>query len=150
LFMIISFSTVFAWVLGANNVPEQIAESLLKLSNNPLIIMLFINLILVIVGMWMDTGAAILLFAPILAPIAYKVGIHPIHFAVIMLLNLVVGLITPPVGVVLYATSAVAKESFVKVCKATMPYIIIGFGAITVVTLFPEVVLFVPRLMGFL
>jgi tripartite ATP-independent transporter DctM subunit len=150
LFMIISFSTVFAWVMGAQNVPEQIAQSLLGCSNNPLIIMLFINIILIIVGMWMDTSAAILLFAPILAPIAYKVGIHPIHFAVIMLLNLVVGLITPPVGVVLYATSAVAKESFANICKATLPYIIMGFGAVVAVTLFPELVLFVPRLFGFL
>jgi tripartite ATP-independent transporter DctM subunit len=150
LFMIISFSTVFAWVMGAQNVPEKIAQSLLGCSNNPLIIMLFINIILIAVGMWMDTSAAILLFAPILAPIAYKVGIHPIHFAVIMLLNLVVGLITPPVGVVLYTTSAVAKESFGKVCKATLPYIIMGFSAVIVVTLFPELVLFVPRLFGFL
>jgi tripartite ATP-independent transporter DctM subunit len=150
LFIIISFSTVFAWALGAQNVPEQIAESLLKFSDNPLIIMLIVNLILIIVGMWMESGAAILLFAPILAPIAYKVGIHPVHFAVVMLLNLVVGAITPPVGVILYATSAVAKESFVNVCRATVPFMIMGLGAVTIVTLFPEVVLFIPRLLGFL
>jgi tripartite ATP-independent transporter DctM subunit len=150
LFIIISFSTVFAWALGAQNVPEQIAQALLKFSDNPLLIMLIINIILIIVGMWMETNAAILLFAPILAPIAYSVGIHPIHFAIIMLLNLVVGSITPPVGVILYATSAVSKVPFAEVTKATMPFMIIGFGAITIVTLFPEVVLFVPRLLGFL
>jgi tripartite ATP-independent transporter DctM subunit len=150
LFIIIAFSTVFAWVLGVEKVPEQIAASLLKLSDNPLLILLVINLILVIVGMWMETGSAILLFAPILAPIVYKVGIHPVHFAVVMLTNLTVGIITPPVGVVLYATSAVAKESFVNVCKAIMPYIIMGFTVIVILTLFPEFVLFVPRMLGFL
>jgi tripartite ATP-independent transporter DctM subunit len=150
LFIIISFSTVFAWVLGAENVPEKIAEGLLSFSNNPLIIMMLINIILIIVGMWMDTGAAILLFAPILAPVAYKMGINPLHFAVIMIMNLVVGIITPPVGVVLYATSAVAKEPFGKICKATLPYIIMGFSAVAFVTLFPELVLFIPRLFRFL
>jgi tripartite ATP-independent transporter DctM subunit len=150
LFIIISFSTVFAWVLGAENVPEQIAASLLNLNSNPLIIMLIINMILIIVGMWMDTGAAILLFAPILAPIAYKLGIHPVHFAVVMLVNLSVGLITPPVGVVLYATSTVSKMPFVAVCKATVPFMIMGFGTVAILTLFPEIALFIPRLCGFL
>jgi tripartite ATP-independent transporter DctM subunit len=150
LFIIISFSTVFAWALGAQNVPDQIAASLLKFSDNPLIIMLIINVILIIVGMWLDTGAGILLFAPILAPIAYKVGIHPIHFAVVMLLNLVVGAITPPVGVILYATSAVSKVPFIDVCKATLPFIIIGFATIVIVTLCPELVLFIPRMLRFL
>jgi tripartite ATP-independent transporter DctM subunit len=150
LFIIIAFSTVFAWALGAQKVPEQIAASMLKFSNNPLLIMLIINVILIIVGMWMETGAAVLLFAPILAPIAYKVGIHPLHFAVVMLLNLVVGAITPPVGVILYATSAVSKVPFIAVCKATVPFMIMGLGAVIIVTLFPELVLFIPRLLGFL
>jgi tripartite ATP-independent transporter DctM subunit len=150
LFIIIAFSTVFAWILSAQNVPEQIAENLLNFSDNPLIIMLIINVILLIVGMWMETGAAILLFAPILAPIAYKVGIHPIHYAIVMIMNLTVGAITPPVGVILYATSAVAKESFVNVCKATVPYMIVGLSMVILLTLFPEIALFIPRLLGFL
>jgi tripartite ATP-independent transporter DctM subunit len=150
LFIIISFSTVFAWALGAQNVPEQIAESLLKFSDSPLIVMLIINCIIIVVGMWMDTGTGVLLFAPILAPIAYKIGIHPIHFAVVMMMNLVTGAITPPVGVILYATSAVSKVPFAKVCKATLPFVIIGFGSVAIVTLFPELVLFIPRLMGFI
>jgi TRAP-type C4-dicarboxylate transport system permease large subunit len=123
---------------------------LLNFSDDPLVIMLIINVILIIVGMWMEIGAAVLLFAPILAPIACKVGIHPIHFAVVMLLNLVVGAITPPVGVILYATSTVSKVPFVDVCKATAPFMIMGFGAVASVTLFPELVLFIPRLLGFL
>ena len=148
LFMIISFSSVFAWALGAQNVPDQIAAGLLGFTQNPLLIMLIINVVLLIVGMWMETAAAIVLFAPILAPIAYKIGIDPIHFAVVMITNLTVGLITPPVGVVLYAVSAVGGESFVKVTKATLPYMVIGMLVIVVMTLFPSAALFAPRLMG--
>jgi tripartite ATP-independent transporter DctM subunit len=148
LFMIISFSSVFAWALGAQNVPDQIAASMLGFTHSPLLIMLIINFILIIVGMWMETAAAIVLFAPILAPIAYKVGIDPVHFAVIMITNLTVGLITPPVGVVLYAVSAVGNESFVKVTNATVPYMAIGLVVIVFMTLFPDAALYAPRLMG--
>jgi TRAP-type C4-dicarboxylate transport system permease large subunit len=112
--------------------------------------LLIVNIILIIVGMWMETGAAIVLFAPILAPIAYKVGVHPVHFAVVMIVNLTVGLITPPIGVVLYATAAVGKEKFENVVKATLPFIIIGFIVVAVMTLFPELALFLPRYFGFI
>ncbi|WHH58025.1 TRAP transporter large permease [Petroclostridium sp. X23] len=150
LFIIISISSVFAWALGVENVPEQIAQFLLGITDNPLMMLLIVNIILIIVGMWMETGAAIVLFAPILAPIAYKVGIHPVHFAVVMIVNLTVGLITPPIGVVLYATAAVGKEKFENVVKATLPFIIIGFIVVAVMTLFPELALFLPRYFGFI
>jgi TRAP-type C4-dicarboxylate transport system permease large subunit len=103
-----------------------------------------------VIGMWMDTGAAIILFAPILAPIAVKMGVHPIHFAIMMITNLAVGLITPPVGVVLYATAAVGKASFINVCKATAPYMVIGFAVVAFMTLCPDMVLFLPKLLGML
>jgi tripartite ATP-independent transporter DctM subunit len=150
LFMIIAFSSAFAWAIGFQNVPEQIAKSLMSCSDNPLVILLLINIILLIVGMWMDNGAAVILFAPILAPIAYKMGIHPIHFAIVMITNLTVGLITPPVGVVLYATAAVGEISFVDMCKATLPYIVIGMGVVAVMTFCPDMVLFLPKLLGML
>jgi tripartite ATP-independent transporter DctM subunit len=150
LFMIFSFSMVFAWVLGAQKIPDQIAAGLMSFTDNPLVLLLVINIILLIVGMWMDIGSAIVLFAPILAPIAHKMGINPYHFAIVMLTNLTVGLITPPVGLVLYAVAAVGKISFINVCKATMPYMVIGLAVITIMTLFPNFVLFVPKLLGML
>jgi tripartite ATP-independent transporter DctM subunit len=150
LFMIIAFSSAFAWVMGAQNVPEQIAKSLMSFTDNSLVMLLLINILLIIIGMWMDTGAAIILFAPILAPIAIKMGINPYHFAIMMITNLVVGLITPPVGVVLYAAAAVGEISFVKMCKSTLPYMIIGIVVVAVMTLYPDFVLFVPRILGML
>lgn len=150
LFLIISLSSVFAWAIGIEKIPDQLASGLLNLTSNRYLILLVINIMLIIIGMWMETGAAIMLFAPILAPIAYKMGVDPLHFAVMMLVNLTVGLITPPVGVVLYATAAVGKEKFEHVVKATMPFIIMGFVVVLVVTYFPPLVLFVPRLLGFI
>ncbi|PKL27563.1 MAG: C4-dicarboxylate ABC transporter permease [Firmicutes bacterium HGW-Firmicutes-15] len=149
LFLIIALSSVFAWAIGVEKIPDQLASGLLGLTSNRYVILLVMNFMLIIIGMWMETGAAIMLFAPILAPIAYKMGVDPLHFAVMMLVNLTVGLITPPVGVVLYATAAVGKEKFENVVKATMPFIIMGFVVVLVVTYYPPLVLFVPKLLGF-
>jgi tripartite ATP-independent transporter DctM subunit len=148
LIMIISFSTVFSWALGIQNIPNKIAQFMLSISTNPTVLLLMVNFILIIVGMWMEVGAAIILFAPILAPIMYKVGVHPIHFAMVMVTNLTVGLITPPVGVVLYATSAVGKIKFERLVKAMMPFIILAFVDVLLITLFPDLGLFIPRAMG--
>lgn len=149
LFLIISFSTIFAWALGMQKVPDQIAEFMMSVTNNPYVLLLFVNILLIIIGMWMETGAAIVLFAPIIAPIMYKVGIHPIHFAMVMLINLAIGLITPPVGVVLYATSSVGSVKFERIVKAIMPLVIIAFIVVVLVTFIPEITLFLPRLLGF-
>lgn len=148
LFLIISLSSVFAWAIGAEKIPDQLATGLMNITSNRYLILLVMNLILIIVGMWMETGAAVMLFAPILAPIAYKVGVDPLHFAVMMLVNLTVGLITPPVGVVLYATASVGKEKFENVVRATTPFIILGFVVVLVVTYLPSIVLFIPKLLG--
>jgi tripartite ATP-independent transporter DctM subunit len=148
LFLIVSCAAIFSWVLSSERVPEHIARFLLDLSSNKYVLLLCVNLLLIVVGMWMESAAAIILFAPILAPIMIKVGIHPIHFAVVMILNLVIGLVTPPVGVVLYATCKVGDISFEQLVKAMFPFIIIAFGVLTVVSYLPETVLALPRLAG--
>jgi tripartite ATP-independent transporter DctM subunit len=150
LFLIISFSTAFAWAMGAQNVPDKLAEFMLGISNNPMTLMFIINVILLIVGMWMECGAAIILFAPILAPIMYQVGIHPVHFAVVMIVNLTLGLITPPVGVILYATASVGKVKFEELVKACLPLIIMALITLALITYIPEISLFVPRMCGLL
>ena len=148
LFLIISFSTIFSWALGMQKVPDQIAEIMLRISQNPYVLLMIVNVLLIVVGMWMETGAAILLFAPILAPIMYKVGVDPIHFAMVMLINLALGLITPPVGVVLYATTAVGGVKFEALVKKIMPLVCLGFIVVILVTFIPEITLFLPRLLG--
>jgi tripartite ATP-independent transporter DctM subunit len=148
LFIIISFATSFAWVMGVQNVPDQLARVMVEISNKPITLFFIINIILLIVGMWLNSGAAILLFAPILAPIMYKVGVHPVHFAIVMIYNLTLGMITPPVGVVLYATASVGKIKFAEMVKACMPFIVLGIIVLALITYIPEISLFVPRLFG--
>ena len=149
LFLIISFSSVFAWAIGIEKIPDQLADLLINATGNKYVMMLIINVILLIVGMWMETGAAVMLFAPILSPIAVAAGFSSVHFAVIMLTNLTVGLITPPVGVVLYATAAVGNIKLESVAKATLPFILMGFVVIGLIVFLPDVVLFLPRLFHF-
>lgn len=150
IFLIIAFANIFAWIMSIEKVPELIANLMLSISSNKYILLFIANIFLIIVGMWMDTGAAIILFAPILAPIMYKVGVHPVHFAMVMLLNLTLGLITPPVGVVLYSTCLVGKRRFEDVIRQLVPFLILGFIVLFLVTYIPETVLFIPRLMGFI
>ena len=111
LFIITSLSAVFAWAIGVENIPAQLTAFMMSVTESKYVMLLIINLIFLIVGMWMETSAAILLFVPILAPMVTSMGVHPVHFAVIVIVNLTVGLITPPVGVVLYAVANVGKRS---------------------------------------
>ena len=148
LFIIVSCAAIFSWVLSSERVPEHIARFLLSLTKDKYILLTIINILLLIVGMWMETGAAIILFTPILAPIAVRMGVHPIHFAIVMILNLVIGLITPPVGVVLYATCKVGDISFDDLVRALVPYFFISFIVLAFVTYIPEIALYLPRLVG--
>lgn len=150
LFIITSLSAVFAWAIGVENIPAQLTAFMMSVTESKYVMLLIINLIFLIVGMWMETSAAILLFVPILAPMVTAMGVHPVHFAVIVIVNLTVGLITPPVGVVLYAVSNVGKEKFETVVKSTMPFILMGFALVLLLTFVPEFCLFLPRIMGFL
>lgn len=148
LFIIVAFASVYSWVLSSERIPEKIAVFLLGVSSSKYILLLILNVLLLIVGMWMEMGAAIILFAPILGPMMAKVGVHPIHFAIIMILNLVIGLLTPPVGVVLYATCAVGNISFEDLNRALLPFLIISFLVLILVTFVPDSVLLLPRLAG--
>lgn len=150
LFIITSLSAVFAWAIGVENIPAQLTAFMMSVTESKYVMLLIINLIFLIVGMWMETSAAILLFVPILAPMVTAMGVHPVHFAVIVIVNLTVGLITPPVGVVLYAVANVGKEKFETVVKSTMPFILMGFALVLLLTFVPEFCLFLPRIMGFL
>ncbi len=150
LFMIIAFSSVFAWALGMHRIPDRIASFMLGLSDSLVVLTLLVNVLLVIIGMWMETGAAIILFAPILAPIMVKAGMHPVQFAMILLVNLAIGLVTPPVGVVLYAVASVGRLKFERLVRSSLPLIFIGFAVVAVISFVPEVSLFLPRLLGFI
>ncbi len=149
LLLIIAMANVFAWVLTAEQIPNRIAAMLLGLTENPYLILLLINLFLLFVGMFLEGGAAIIILAPTLLAVAQGVGIHPLHFGFVMVFNIVVGLLTPPLGVCLFVVCGVTGLSLPEVTRAVLPFLALEIGILLLVTYAPAVVLWIPRLLGY-
>ena len=143
---IVAGASIFSWILTANNVAINFAGYLLNLSQNKFLILLIINVILLVVGCFIDTLAAITILTPILLPIVTKLGISPIHFGVMMVLNLNIGLLTPPVGVVLYILGRVANVPVEKVMNGVKPFLIPLIITLIVVTIVPQFSMWLPTL----
>ncbi|WP_319405762.1 TRAP transporter large permease [uncultured Desulfosarcina sp.] len=150
LFFILAFIGIISWVFGFEDVPGLIRDFVLSHVSNKYVILLLLNLFLVFVGMWMTEGAAIILFAPMLAPLAYSVGLHPFTWGIIMIMNLVMGLITPPVGVILYATADIAGLSMEKVFKAILPMFMMNIFVVFLLNVFPSLTTYLPKVLGFI
>jgi tripartite ATP-independent transporter DctM subunit len=150
LLLIIGTANILSWVLSAEQVPQKIAELLLGVTTNPLLIMLLINLFLLLVGMFMEGGAAIIILAPVLAQVATQVGIHPLLFGFVMVFNLSIGLLTPPLGVCLFVVCGISRISLERMVAAILPFLIVEIGVLFIVSYIPWVVLIVPRLLGYL
>ncbi|MBP0617047.1 TRAP transporter large permease [Jiella mangrovi] len=143
---IVAAATIFAWVLTSNRAPEHFAALILTVSENPWIVLLLINLILLVVGCFMETVAAITILTPVLLPIAMKMGVDPVHFGVIMVLNLMIGLLTPPIGMVLYVLSRVSNVPFERCVSATAPFLVPLFLVLALVTFLPALTMWLPTL----
>jgi len=148
IYLIIWLASVFAWLLAMEDIPSLIAGFITGFSSNVYVILLIKNLFLLFWGMWMDTAPSIMILMPLLYPIAINIGIHPVHFGVITLVNLMIGLLTPPFGMALFSAQAIGKVSMKKLIKELVPFIIADFVVLGIVTLVPEVSLFLPRLFG--
>ncbi|MCP3055197.1 TRAP transporter large permease [Aurantimonas marianensis] len=143
---IVAAASIFAWILTSNRAPEQFAALILTISDNPWIVLLLINLILLVVGCFLETVAAITILTPVLLPIAIKMGIDPVHFGVIMVLNLMIGLLTPPIGMVLYVLSRVSGVPFERCVTATAPFLIPLFAVLLLITFVPALTMWLPTL----
>ena len=130
-------ASIFAWILTSNRAPEQFAALILTISDNPWVVLLLINLILLIVGCFMETVAAITILTPVLLPIAQQMGVDPVHFGVVMVLNLMIGLLTPPIGMVLYVLSRVSGIPFERCMSATAPFLVPLFVVLFLITFIP-------------
>ncbi|MFT6370845.1 MAG: tripartite ATP-independent transporter DctM subunit [Maribacter sp.] len=146
--LLIGASMSMSWALSYENIPQEISSGLLALSDNPIIILLIINLLLLFVGIFMDMTPAVLIFTPIFLPVVTALGLDPVHFGIIMVLNLCIGLCTPPVGSVLFVGVGIAKTSIEKVVKPLLPLFIAMIFALFLVTYFPELSLWLPRQFG--
>lgn len=148
--LLIGASMSMSWVMSYENIPQNISEVLLSVSENKVVILLIINLLLLFVGIFMDMTPAVLIFTPIFLPVVTKLGMDPIHFGIIMVLNLCIGLCTPPVGSVLFVGVGVANTTIEKVIKPLMPLFLAMVLALFLVTYIPELSLWLPRVFGLL
>lgn len=145
---LIGISSIMSWVMSYTGIPALIAELLTSITDSKIIILLIINIILLVVGCFMDPTPAVLIFAPIFLPIVTSLGIDPVHFGIVMVLNLSVGTITPPVGPVLFVGSRVAKLKLESVIKPLMPFFALVILVLLATTYIPEISMVLPKLAG--
>ncbi|WP_394971093.1 TRAP transporter large permease [uncultured Croceitalea sp.] len=144
--LLIGASMSMSWALSYEDIPQDISTALLTLSDNPIIILLLINLLLLIVGIFMDMTPAVLIFTPIFLPVVSKLGIDPVHFGIMMILNLCIGLCTPPVGSVLFVGVGVANTTIEKVIRPLLPLFLAMVIALFLITYFPQLSLWLPSI----
>ena len=146
LMVLVGFANLFGWILITERLPQWIAGEILGFTTNKYLVLLLINVLLLFIGTFMETIAALLILFPILLKVALTVGVDPIHFAVIAVLNLIIGLTTPPVGVCLFVASSIGKVPLGKVSRASLPFLLVSFIVLLLVTFIPEISLFLPGL----
>ena len=144
--IVVACASVFAWILTIEQIPSKTANLLLGISQNPLVLLMMVNVLLLVIGMLMDTIAAILVVTPIIYPALMFAGVDPIHLGIVVVLNLMIGLLTPPVGMSLYMVSLVSNESVERVIKKSLPYFIPLLAALILVTIFPALSTTLPNL----
>ncbi len=147
--LLIGASMSMSWVMSYENIPQDISNVLLNVSENKVVILLIINLLLLFVGIFMDMTPAVLIFTPIFLPVVTKLGMDPTHFGIIMVLNLCIGLCTPPVGSVLFVGVGVAKTTIEKVVRPLLPMFIAMLIALMFVTYIPGLTMWLPRMFGY-
>ena len=145
LMVLIGFANLFGYLLITERMPQVVSAQILALTDNPYLVLLLVNLLLILVGTFMETIAALLILFPILLKVALAVGIDPIHFSVVALLNLMIGLTTPPLGVCLFVAAGIGKVSIGAVSRAGLPFLLVSLLVLALVTLFPALSLWLPE-----
>lgn len=148
--LLVGAAVAFKTVVSLSYAPQILSDYILSLSENPLVLLFLINILLFIVGMFLDAGPAIIILGPILGPIFVDLGVHPVHFAIIMSVNLTVGLATPPMGLVLFVASTVSGEKVETIARAILPFLAVEIFVIFLITYVPAISMTVPYLTGFL
>ena len=148
--LLVGAAVTLGWLVTVSGMAEGIARTLLGVTDDIYLLLLLVNLLLLLVGMFLDAGPAILVLGPVLAPIFIGLGVDPVHFALVMCVNLTVGLATPPMGLVLFVASSVSGERIENIVRAILPFLAVEVLVIFLITYFPELVLALPRALGLL
>ena len=148
IYLIIAGATTFSWVLAIENIPSKLSALINGFAHSTGMVLLVINVILLVWGMFMDTSPSILVLVPILYPVATAAGVNPIHFGVLVITNLMIGMLTPPFGMALYTTQSVGKCKMVNLIRTIWPFLAMDLLMLAIITMFPDLVLTLPRLFG--
>jgi tripartite ATP-independent transporter DctM subunit len=146
-FLLISTSQAMSWALASQQIPQTLASLMLGISDNPIVILLLINIALLFVGTFMDMTPAVLIFTPIFLPVVEKLGMHPVQFGVMMVANLCIGLCTPPVGTCLFVGCSVGKTSIAAVTRSMIPFFLAMLVALLMTTYWPAITMWLPQLL---
>ena len=147
--MVVGTAMIFSWIASLSGVTVKIGEFLFSITSNPYLLLFLVNVLLLIAGCFLDAGPAILILGPILAPTLAQLGIDPLHFAIVMCVNLSLGLATPPMGLLLFVVSAMSKESVMRIAIQMWPFYLVHLSVVFLITYVPEVALWLPRVLGF-
>lgn len=145
---IVAAASLFGFVLAIEQAPQTVASAMLSATANPVVFLLLVNLLLLVVGSLLEPTSAILILVPVLAPAAAAFGVDPLHFGVIVIFNLMIGLLTPPVGLVLYVLSSAANLPLGQVIRGTLPFLLPLLGVLLILTFVPQISTFLPRVAG--
>lgn len=148
--LLVGAAVTLGWLVTVSGLATSIAGSILAVTDNPLLLLFLVNLLLLVVGMFLDAGPAILILGPVLSPVFTSLGVDPVHFAIIMCVNLTIGLATPPMGLVLFVTASVARVRVEDIVRAILPFLAVEILVLFLITFFPSLVLTLPRWLGLL
>lgn len=148
--MIISCAKIVSYGLTALQMPVLLGNLFLSISDSPYVFLMLVNILLLIMGMFMDGGASVIILAPILTPLAGMLGINPIHFGLVMILNLIIGLGTPPLGLCMYIACGISKLPVERGFRAIMPFLAVELTVLILITYIPDLVLFIPKMFGYI
>jgi tripartite ATP-independent transporter DctM subunit len=149
LLLVVGTAMIFSWVASLSGVTGKIGAALFSITDNPYLLLFLINVLLLIAGLFLDAGPAILILGPILAPTLAQLGIEPLHFAIVMCVNLSLGLATPPMGLLLFVVSAMSRTSILEITREMWPFYLVHISVIFLITYVPAVALWLPRALGF-
>jgi TRAP-type transport system large permease protein len=147
--LLVGASVAFAWIITVSGLAHTVADGMASISNNVLVLLFLLNIFLLLIGMFLDAGPAVLVLGPVLGPMFISLGIDPLHFAVVMCVNVTVGLATPPMGLVLFVSSAVSRERVETIAVHMLPFLLVEVLVIFLITYFPVLSLALPRWLGF-
>jgi len=150
IFFLLGAANIISWILAAQGVPQMFMDLFTSITSNLYMLLLLVNVLLLIIGMFVEPGAAVIIFAPVIAPLFVNLGVHPLHIGVIIVLNLIIGLVTPPVGLCLAIACGIARKPLEVIGKALIPFIAAAILVLIMITYIPELCLAIPRWAGYM